>query len=89
MLQQPDSHFIFKFPKSYFWFMQKLTIFYKTHNSNSFVIHDTAKLNLMPRIGETLDLEFDGLSKLFRVTDIIHATKSPFIDYADIQCVEI
>jgi hypothetical protein len=69
--------------------MQKLTIFYKIHSSTSFVIHDTAKLNLMPRIGETLDLEFDGLSKLFRVVNIIHATKEPFIDYADVQCVEI
>ncbi|MES2429006.1 MAG: hypothetical protein V4560_18640 [Bacteroidota bacterium] len=69
--------------------MQKLTIFYKIHNSTSFVIHDTAKLNLMPRIGEILDLEFDGLSKFFRVVDIIHATKEPFIDYADVKCVEI
>jgi len=69
--------------------MQKLTIFYKTKDSSSFVIHDTAKLNLMPHIGESLDLEFNGLSKLFKVINIIHATKEPFIDYADVQCVEI
>jgi hypothetical protein len=69
--------------------MQKLTIFYKTHNSTSFVIHDTAKLNLMPRIGESLNLDFDGLSKIFKVENIIHATTEPFIDFADVYCSEI
>jgi hypothetical protein len=68
---------------------QNITIFYKTKDSDSFVIHDESTLFLLPRIGEKLVLDIKKLPFVFEVIDILHATLPEKIAFADVYCIEI